>query len=101
DVILVEPEERIGDEEIAHFVAAEIKNERAPVLVLALARVHVCVEIGSVKRGETVRVFRKMRRHPIHDHADATLMAAVDKMPELIRVTEATSGWVIICDLIS
>ena len=32
DVIFVEPEERVGDEEIAHLVAAVVEDERAPVL---------------------------------------------------------------------
>ena len=101
DVILVEPEKRVGDQEIAHFVAAEIENERAPILMLALARIHVLVEIGAVEFREPVRVLRKMRRHPIHDHADAALMAAIDEMPELIGIPEAAGRRVIIRDLIT
>ncbi|PYT46153.1 MAG: hypothetical protein DMG45_00255 [Acidobacteria bacterium] len=35
DVIFVEPEEGVADKKIADFVAAEIENERAPILVLS------------------------------------------------------------------
>ena len=89
------------DQEIAHFVAAEVKNERAPILMLALARIHVLVEIGAVEFGQPVRVLREMRRHPIHDHADAGLMTFVDEMTELVRRSEAAGRRVIICDLIT
>ena len=101
DVIFVEPEERVGDEEIAHFVAAEIENQRAPILVLALPRIGVFVEIRAVKLREGMRVLRKMRRHPIHDHADAGAMAAIDEMPELVRRSEAAGRRVIVRDLIT
>ena len=101
DVIFVEPEERVADKKIAHFVAAKIENERAPILLLALARVHVLVKIGAVEFGERVGVLWKMRGHPIHDHADAGLMTFVDEMAEVVRRTEPAGGRVIICDLIT
>ncbi len=47
--------------------------------MLALPRIDVFVEIGAVKFRQRVRVLREMRRHPIHDHADAGLMAASTK----------------------
>ena len=53
DVILVQPEERVADQEIAHLVAAVVENQRAPILVLALARIHVLVQIGAVEFRET------------------------------------------------
>ena len=55
-----------------------------PILVLALPRIHVFVEIRAVEFGQSMRVFRKMRRHPIHDHADPDLMTPVHEMAELI-----------------
>src|SRR5205823_5032303 len=96
-----EPEERVTDEKIADLVPAEIKNERAPVLMFALARIGVLVEIGAVEFGKRMNVLRKMRGHPIHDHAEPGLMTAVDKMPKLVRISEATGRSVIIGDLIS
>ena len=79
-MIFVEPEERVPDQEITHFVAPIIKDERPPILMFSLARVHVFIEIGAIKLGQCMRIFRKMRRHPIHNYAGAGLMALVDKM---------------------
>src|SRR5438128_10797763 len=91
----------VRDEKIAEFIASEIKNERAPIGVLALTRIHVFVKIGAIEFSQTMRVFREMRRHPIHDHANAGLMTAVDKMAELVWFSEATGGRVIIGHLIT
>src|SRR6266446_2339689 len=77
DVIFVEPEKRVADEKIAHLVSAIIKNKGAPILLLALAWVQVLVEIGAIELGQRVGVLWKMRRHPIHDDADASLMTFV------------------------
>src|SRR6266550_3164776 len=101
DVILVEPVERVCDEKIADLIASEVKNERAPIRLLALARVHVLVKISAIKFSQTVRVLRKMRRDPVHNHADPSLMTAVDKMPKLVWFSEATGGRVITSDLIA
>src|SRR5207247_8314760 len=97
----VEPEEGVADEKIAHLVAAKIENERAPILLFALARVHVLVEIGAIEFGQRVCVLWKMRRHPIHDHADAGLMTSVDKMAKVVIRPEPAGGRIIICDLIT
>ena len=71
DVEALEPVERVGDEEVAHLAAAEIVDQRVPVVVEAEARVLVLVERRAVEAGEAVRVGREMRRHPVDDDADA------------------------------
>src|SRR5205823_4568781 len=94
------PKEGVCDQEIANFVAAEVENERAPIHLLALARIHVFVEIGPVKFGQPMCVFREMRRDPIHDHPHSGLMTFVDKMAELVRCPKATGWRVIVGNLI-
>ena len=79
DVILLEPEQRVGQQEIADLVAAVVEDQRAPVLMLALPRIFVLVQRGAVEPREAVRVLRKMSRHPVEDHAEAGLMAGVDE----------------------
>ncbi len=100
-MIFVEPEKRIADQKIAHFAATEIKNERAPILMLALTRVQVLIEIGAVKFRERVRVFREMRRHPIHDHTDAGLVTLVDEVTQSIGRPKTARRRIIIRDLIT
>src|SRR5580692_3103478 len=81
----LEPEERVGDEEIAHFMATEVVDEGAPVLVLTLARVLVLEERRAVEARETVRVLRKVAGHPIEEHADPGLVTGVHEEPEVVR----------------
>ena len=56
DVILLDPEQRIRDQEIAHFVAAVVEDLRAPLRVLAAPRIGVLVQVRAVELGEPVRV---------------------------------------------
>ena len=85
DVIVLEPVERIGDEEIAHLVPPVVEDLRAPVRVLAEPRIGVLVERGAVERREAVLVARKVRRDPVDDHAEAGLVAAVDEIHQVLR----------------
>src|SRR5207249_357463 len=101
DVIFVEPEKGVADKKIAHLVAAVIENERAPILLLALTRIDMLVKICAVEFGERGCVLWKMRRHPVHDHADTSLMTSVDKMAKVVRRPEPAGGRIIICDLIT
>ena len=64
DVILLQPEQRVRDQERAHFVAAVVEDQRAPVAMLALARVGVLVERGAVEEDQAVRVLRESAPAP-------------------------------------
>ena len=59
DVILLEPEQRVRQQEVADLVAAVVEDQRAPVLVLALPRIGVLVERGAVEARQAVRVLRE------------------------------------------
>ena len=51
----------------------------------ALPRIGVFIQGGSVKAGESVRVFREMAGNPIDNQADVVLMAVVNKVFEIVR----------------
>ena len=101
DVILIQPEQGVGSEEIADFVAAVIKNPGSPVGVFALARVGVLVEGGAVVVVEPVLVLRKVGRHPIDQHANAVLMAVIDKVLEVVRRTVAAGHRIVANGLVA
>ena len=88
DVELLDPVQGVGEQEVAHLVAAEVEHERAPVGVLALAGVGVLVQRGAVEAGERPLVLREVRRHPVDDDADAALVQRVDEHPEVVRRAE-------------
>ena len=89
DVVLAHPEQGVGDEEVAHLVAPVVEDERAPVGVLAAARVGVLVERGAVEARERELVAREVRRHPVEDHAEAVAVQAVDELAEVVGRAEA------------
>ena len=47
--------------------------------MLALAGVVVLVQRAAVEEYEALRVGREMRGHPVDQHADASLMEAIDE----------------------
>ena len=81
---LIEPEQRVADQEIPHLVASEIENERAPILLFALPRIGMLVKIGTVKLGQSMSVLREMSRHPIHDDADPFLVKMIDQETKIV-----------------
>ena len=92
DVELLEPVQRVGDEEVAHLGAAVVEDERAPVLLLAAPRVGVLVERGAVEVRERPGVLGEVGGHPVDDDADAGLVQGVDEVPEVVRAAEAGRG---------
>ena len=98
---LVQPEERVGDEEVAHLVAAVVEDVRSPVGVLALARVGVLVERGAVEAGQAPVVLREVRRDPVDDDADARLVESIDEIAEVVGVTESGGRGEVAADLIA
>ena len=50
--------------------------------MFALTRILVFVESSAIEPGEAVLVFREVGGNPVHNHADAGLVAAVDKVAE-------------------
>ena len=88
-MILLQPEERAAQEEAPDLVPPIVEDQRAPVLVLALARVLVLVERRPVEAGQAVRVLGEVPRHPVEQHADPRPVARVDERPEVVRFAEA------------
>ena len=92
DVILVQPEQGVGDEEVADLVAAVVEDQRAPVAMLAAARVGVLVEGRAVELPQAVAVAGEVGGHPVEDHADVVLMAVVDEIHEVLGRAVAAGG---------
>ena len=61
DVELLEPVDRVGDEEVPDLGAAVVEDERAPVRVRAEPGVGVLVERGPVELGQRPGVAREVR----------------------------------------
>ena len=75
DVVLVEPEQGVGDEEVADLVAAVVEDQRAPVAMLAAAGIGMLVQGRAVELPQAVAVAGEVGGHPVEDHADVVLVA--------------------------
>ena len=91
-MVLAQPVEGVGDEEVADLVAAVVEDQRAPVGVGAAARVGVLVERRAVEAGEREVVAREVRGHPVEDHAEPVLVQAVDEGLEVVGRAVARRG---------
>ena len=89
-VEVLEPVQHVRDQEGADLAAGEVKLVRAPVGVNLVLKQHV-----AVKGGKAVGVGAKTAGHPVHDHANARLVASVDKVHELLRVAVARRGGIV------
>ena len=98
---LLDPVHRVRDQEAADFVAAVVEDLRAPVRVLALARVGVLVKRGAIEIRQAMRIAREVRRHPIEQDANAGLVQDVDERPEVVRRSEATGGRIVADGLVT
>ena len=89
-VEVLEPVQYVGDQEGADLAAGEVKLVRAPVGVNLVLKQHV-----AVKGGKAVGVGAKPAGHPVHDHANARLVARIDKVHELLRVAVTRRGGIV------
>ena len=88
-VELLQPVERVREQEVPHLVAPVVEDERAPVRMRAAARVLVLVERRAVEARERPLVAREVRGHPVEDHADLLPVQLVDERAEVVGIAEA------------
>src|SRR6185436_13026153 len=84
DVKLVDPVERVRDEEIANFVAAIVEDQRAPVGMLTETRIFMLEQRSAVETTQSVVVLRKMRRYPIEQNPNPVLMEEIDEVAKVV-----------------
>jgi 1,4-alpha-glucan branching enzyme len=100
-VELVQPVERVRDQEVAHLGAAVVEDQRAPVGVRPEARIGVLVQRGAVEAGQRELVSREVPGDPVEDHADAGVVQPVDQVPEVVRRAEARVDGVVAGHLVA
>ena len=86
---LVDPIDRVGDEEVAYLTAAEIENVCTPVELLATHRVGVLVERGAVEARESPLVLGEVRWNPIDENGNPQRVQMIDQVAEVVGMAEA------------
>ena len=75
NMVLRDPVQGIGGQEIGNFAAPEIVDQRVPVRMESLSRVAMLVKRCTVKLAEAMAIGGKMRRHPVQDQTYSGSMA--------------------------
>ena len=88
-MVLLEPVQRVGDQEVAYLGAAEVEHVSAPVELFAAARIGMLVERGAVETPERPGVLGEVGGHPVDDDADAGCVQRVDESAQLVRRAES------------
>ena len=69
-------------------MAAIVKDQRSPILVLPEARISVLVEVRPVEAGQRKEVAWKVSRYPVGDDADIGAVQCIDHRHEIERCAE-------------
>src|SRR6266487_6097681 len=80
NMVLTQPEQGTGEQEIAHLGTAIIKDVGAPFFMFAFAWVPVFVEVGTIKIAQSKAVFGKVRGHQVEKDTDDLLMKVIHKV---------------------
>ena len=89
DTKMLQPIEGVADQKVAHLGAAEVVDQRVPVLVKTFFGVGVFVQMRAIEIGQAVRVTGEMRRHPIQNHTQSSRMGSVHKVLKIFRAAKA------------
>jgi hypothetical protein len=100
-VQLIQPIQRIRDQEVANFVTSEVENQRAPVRMLSDARIPMLIQRGAVEQPQREIILGKVRRHPVDDHPDAVLVTIVHEVAKVVRVPVARRRSIVAGDLVA
>ena len=100
-VKLARPEQRVGEQEVADLVAPVVEDERAPVGVLAAARVLVLVERGAVEARQRPRASRGKCAGNQSRMTPSPAGAAVDERAEVVGRAVAARRRIVGGDLIA
>ena len=85
----LQPVEGVADQKVAHLGAAEVVDQRVPVLVETFFGVGVFIEMRAIEIGQAVRVTGEMRGYPIQNHAQSGRMGRIHKILKILRAAKA------------
>ena len=101
DVVLLEKFAGRGDQEALHLVGGIVEDQRAPLGVVGHALLLALELRAAVETGQAVLVLGEVRRHPVHDQADAVLVELVHQIAEIVGVAVAGGGGVVARHLVA
>ena len=84
-MILLYPEQRIGDKEVGNLGTSKVKYKCAPVRMLSQPRVLMLIQTASVKSCKSKCILREVCRYPVKDNANTLVMHIIHEIHEILR----------------
>src|SRR5205807_1077723 len=76
NMVLTQPEQGTGDQEIAHLGASIVKDIGTPFFMFALARIGIFIQVCAIQITQGVAVFGEVRGYPV-EHDSNTLLVKI------------------------
>ena len=84
NMVLLKPEQRVGNQKALHLGASVIEIRRTPALVFGKLRIIRLIKIRSVKMPESLIIIAEMAGHPVHYDAYSLPVRAVHEIFEIL-----------------
>ena len=101
DVIMFDPEQCVGDQEVLDFRTSVIVDLGSPVRMLTLSRVFMLIDSSSIEIGKSMCILREMSRNPVEYNTDLVSVQVIHHIFEILCSTIPRSRCIISCYLIS
>src|SRR5438270_12422502 len=101
NMVLTQPEQGTGDQEIADLRASIVKDVSTPLFMFALARISIFIQVCAIKITQGVAVFGEVRGYPVEQDTNALLVQIIHKVLKIFRGAVATGGRIVTCDLVA
>ena len=97
-MILIHPENSIGNQKALYLGTAIIKIGGTPASIICSLRIVGFVQIPAIKISQAMIILTEMTWYPVHNNSDTCLMSLVNQITQIIRSTKtAGSGIVASC----
>ena len=101
DMILPQPEQGIGYQEIAYLTAPKVEDQRPPLFVLAFTCIRVFIEVSAIEVAQCVTIFWKMGWNLVQEDADSLLVHVIHEILKVFRGAKAAGRRIISCGLVT
>ena len=95
------PEQCIGDQEIADFIFSKVKHFCSPVRMFSKSWICIFIRRSSVKISKSMCILREMGRYPVQNDTDLISMQIIDHPCEIFRCSIPGCRCIITSHLIS
>jgi hypothetical protein len=79
-MVILQPEMSAAEQERTNFSPVVIENIAVPIGMESFSHICIFINMRSVEAIKSMRISRKMRRHPIENNSDPFLVKNLNQM---------------------